>query len=318
MKKEDLKTIVIEEGKKVLNSETFFNKETNTYEDEIYMDYRDWEYLRSHLISTLKETDNCKTINELRDTISDDFFEMFNNTANEMRDYIQDIIFDKVTERLEEIFGESLDINDYQDEVYFMISDFLEKENYQIIYPDDFYYNEIELGFNVVLDTGDGNYDFTLNSIDDLDESPVLDEKSSLLWLIKQQGYQLSDIKDYAPENKFLSSVENELLNVYRGMNTVTFFVKMNLNQYLSIQEKLNGKDDFNLVIPKNTVCGLIDYWNGSGSLLEIDLEKDVIIPKQYIWKLSTDNNIDRYGASEIYGFYENDSSLWKTEVKIS
>ena len=40
MKKEELKAIITEEGRKVLNSETWFNKETSTYEDEIYTEMK--------------------------------------------------------------------------------------------------------------------------------------------------------------------------------------------------------------------------------------------------------------------------------------
>lgn len=318
MKKEELKAIITEEGRKVLNSETWFNKETSTYEDEIYTDYRDEEALKNHLMDVIKNNSDCRTIDELRDKINEDYFEIFEETSFDMRHHIEKMISDKVIDRLEELYGADLDMNEYQDEVYDMISEFLEAENYQVVYPDKLYYNDIELGFNVVLDTGDGNYDFTLNSIDDLDENPTLDKESSLLWLIHQQGYKLSDIKNATEENKFLSSVEYELLNVHQGMNTVTFFVKMNLTQYLSIQEKLKSEEECNLIIPMSAICGLVDYWNGSGSLLEITLEKDVVIPKEYIWKVNLDDDIGRYGVAEIYGYYKNDDSIWNTDIKVS
>ena len=48
-----------------------------------------------------------------------------------------------------------------------------------------------EFFVNIMLDTGDGNYDYTLNSAYPCwygQYDARLDEKSSLLWLARQQG----------------------------------------------------------------------------------------------------------------------------------
>lgn len=77
------------------------------------------------------------------------------------------------------------------------------------LYPE----KEIDSNWNqyvpvsIMVDTGDGNYDYTLNSLYPsfygrrCDEIP---EKSSLLWLAKQQGYDASDLKKalYYPKTR--------------------------------------------------------------------------------------------------------------------
>lgn len=313
MEKTYFETIINEVGKKVLEEETFFNKESGLYEDEIYIDYRDKQDLEKHLMEFLKEYSDMNA-SELKDALYDDFYEIYQETSSEMYHSFQEKIVDVTIEKLYEEIADFC-TDDYIDDLCDLTNTFLEN-NYIVVYPDNYYFNQIELGFNVILDTGDGNYDFSLNTIDDLDENPTLDDESSMLWLIEQQGYNLEDIKAATSGDKFLTSVENEILNVSSGMNAVTFFVKMTVNKYLELQEKLKSKEDCNIIIPKNAKCGLVDYWLGAGSLLEIDLEKDVIIPKKNIWKIDIDDNIGRYGVAEIYGYYKNDESLWNAEIK--
>jgi hypothetical protein len=85
-------------------------------------------------------------------------------------------------------------------------------------------------------------------------------------------------------------------------MNALTFFTKMTLKEFIDYQE---NPTDLTISIEKN--CGLYDPWNGAGSVLEIELEKPVKIPKKYI-----EMHIDGcrgYGVDEIYGMC---SSFWK------
>ena len=61
------------------------------------------------------------------------------------------------------------------------------------------------------------------------------------------------------------------------------------------------------LLLSKNTTCGLYDSWNGSGSILEIKLEKDVHLPFRCIASADHDG-CHGYGIREIYGC---GSDLW-------
>ena len=54
------------------------------------------------------------------------------------------------------------------------------------------------------------------------------------------------------------------------------------------------------LMISKNTLCGIFDWTNGSGGTLDVELEKDLVVPaKKY--ELYLDEEIG-YGVDETYG----------------
>jgi hypothetical protein len=156
----------------------------------------------------------------------------------------------------------------------------------------------------LILDTGDGNYDFTLNNL--FSEKKIANE-SALLWLAKKQGYTKTQLKAAIFENecgdsKFLKSVRQECANVTTHMNALAFFVKITIKELIEYKEKSGA-----VLIKKGTSCGLIDVWNGAGGVLEIQLEKDVKIPKNKIRSFTIDGG-DGYGVDQIYGM---SSSFW-------
>lgn len=70
-------------------------------------------------------------------------------------------------------------------------------------------------------------------------------------------------------------------------MNALVFLVKMTLEEYFTLRDGIDKEKKRNesynlsertgrgcLVLSKDTTCGLYDSWNGSGSVLEIKLEK--------------------------------------------
>ena len=60
--------------------------------------------------------------------------------------------------------------------------------------------------------------------------------------------------------------------------------------------------------INKSVHCGLTDCWQGAGSILDIHLERDVILPIRYIWQAVYDS-AEKYGVGSVYGLC---SSAWK------
>ena len=85
---------------------------------------------------------------------------------------------------------------------------------------------------------------------------------------------------------------------------------EMIINEF-SLDEKYCPKKIKNrkcLVLDKEVNCGLIDFWNGSGSLLELKLEKDVKLPIKFVHEISPDSCY-KWGFKNIYGcddsFYE-------------
>ena len=178
---------------------------------------------------------------------------------------------------------------------------------------------------DITVDTGDANYDFTLNSF----YEGKINDLASTVWLSKQQGYSKTQLNkaynegDYS-KNSFLESLVAEYVNECTGINALTFLVKMPLGQAIAIleakkelektiteDEKYCPKKIKNrkyLVLDKDVNCGLIDFWNGSGSLLELKLEKDVKLPIKFVHEISPDSCY-KWGFKNIYGcddsFYE-------------
>jgi len=175
-----------------------------------------------------------------------------------------------------------------------------------------------------MVDTGDGNYDFTKNELFGCNYSEKgLDDRdeSSLLWLMQQQGYEMDAIKDFVlnentQDSRLLKSIYQECINTTTCMNTLSFFVKLPLREALDLHEIINNLSNAEcgseaneeadpkpskITLSKNTSCGLYDAWNGAGSVLDIQLEKDVVLPVKYIDSAMPDG-CRGYSISSIYG----------------
>jgi len=181
-------------------------------------------------------------------------------------------------------------------------------EHICIKYPIDDYLN-CKYPVDIIIDTGDENYDYVLNCVyphyngcaDD-----KIENEASLLWLAKANGYSNKQLKDARKKenfgnSRFLESVYEEILNCTSHMNALVFLVEMSLKDIIDFHSQKNIK---NIEISKETKTGLYDCWNGAGSLLEIVLEKDIAIPKKYISTCWPDK-MRGYGIADIYGVNE-------------
>ena len=213
-------------------------------------------------------------------------------------------------------------------------------DNFQWCYPADF----LNPSFRAVvqIDCGDGNYDFSLHNVLNYARndgySKGLEKEAGLHWLAKQQGRlallkkAIRDIKkddDYSKadssESRFVSSSVKELENLICPLGSLNFLVEMHLLDAVKILDSLythiNNKD-FNeyhpqdvkgapfgyITLSKETVCGLYDSCNGGGSLMEIELEKDVKIPLQFVNSIKTNDSFQN-----VYGM---DLECWKDTLK--
>ena len=205
------------------------------------------------------------------------------------------------------------------------VRDLIQKQFY-VRYPEKHFLNEDVL-VDLIIDTGDQNYDFVSNSIgghyDASDDS--IPEEASLLWLARQQGYKKSELKKALADrgnsqSPLLKSIYRETLNCSSHMNALVFLVKMTLEEYFTLRDGIDKERERNksyylsertgrgyLLLSKDTTCGLYDSWNGSGSVLEIKLEKDVRLPFRCIASADHDG-CHGYGIREIYGC---GSDLW-------
>jgi len=102
-------------------------------------------------------------------------------------------------------------------------AEFLEDYLAEHVHFDLPYDHYLRQKFNVAItvDTGDGNYDFTLNHTFPAygaDRNEPVHEKAGILWLTEQQGYTknelLAVLRGGKTESKFLRSVHQEILNI--------------------------------------------------------------------------------------------------------
>ena len=203
------------------------------------------------------------------------------------------------------------------------------RENIGVCYQEDHYLRQ-EFQVTIMLDTGDVNSDFTLNDLYACKDSDRFPEHSSLLWLVKQQGHTEEEVraemsKKFDPDNvTFLSSVDQELLNAPERRELVTFLVRMPMRYLLRLNTAMrkafqDGKMIYDagkrpgcgtLTLSSNTVCGLYNPWSGGGSLLEIELEKDVEIPIKYLWSCLPDSK-HGFGNYDVQSTYDLSSKMW-------
>lgn len=202
--------------------------------------------------------------------------------------YILDTIREKWNDKIGDYKEYSEDIDEWV------------RENISLKFPYEHFLNQI-VKVNVIVDTGDGNYDYTLNSFLRNGKLREVEDESSIVWLAKTHGYTKKEmIKAFEEENfknsKFLESLYEECYNVSSGLNALTFFIGMELGEFIKQEKKGFGS----IKISKETNCGLFDPWTGAGSLLDIELEKDLVIPKKYA-EVDLDG-VRGYSVDDVYG----------------
>lgn len=168
------------------------------------------------------------------------------------------------------------------------------------------------------IDTGDGNHDFSLNVIEPAWNDYIysakpsdIDENASLVWLAETQGFSYEEFKQALTEcadktkshpSKFIRSVYQELENLTTSIAMLVFV--MQTDDYEEHMKCVNEKTNtFN--IPKDTLCGLINHVNGSGSILEIELDKDIENVGMDVVAHFGEDGAFWYGLRDIYGVDE-------------
>ena len=103
---------------------------------------------------------------------------------------------------------------------------------------------KMRLMLNVWVETGEGNYDYTLNNYIGYSVTyEPIQEESSLLWLARQQGYSKEELLDAVMNgntkgSKFLESVVDEQDNLTSHMNRLEFFIRMSILDVIKIKEE--------------------------------------------------------------------------------
>ena len=287
-------------------SEICWKDENGMFYEEIYADYRDTLDDR-----TLKAICSADRPREKFYDLLDEWY------CDSEWDYAEEIVKKVLDDETVTELAEPLDADEVRE---------LIREQSYVIYPEKHFF-KADVLVDLILDSGDMNYDFTSNIIgghyDASDDS--IPEESSLLWLARQQGYKKSELKKALADrgnsqSPLLKSIYRETLNCGSHMNALAFLVKMTLEEYFTLRDGIDKERERNksyylsertgrgyLLLSKDTTCGLYDSWNGSGSVLEIKLEKDVRLPFRCIASADHDG-CHGYGIREIYGC---GSDLW-------
>lgn len=201
-------------------------------------------------------------------------------------------------------------------------------------YPTDEYLEQ-EVDVDICIDTGDANYDYTLNAVYphyNGREEDEINDHASLVWLAKTQGYSkeqlqhaLNTLEDSLERHGFLETVYDEILNCSTPMPALVFPVKMSLGKLIELYGVIHQRDQKeyewesekredcgSIIVGKNVDCLLYDFWDGGGGCWGIELEKDVEIPIKYIRSAEPDG-AKTYSIKSCYGC---NSSCWKDAVK--
>lgn len=142
---------------------------------------------------------------------------------------------------------------------------------------------------------------------------------SSLVWLVNQQGYSFEQLEDAIINQNFhgsklLESIYNECKELTTHLNSVTFLLDTDLSTIIGVNSD-DFLDEDTITISKDTNCGLYDWWNGAGSLFELKLEKDVVIPKKFIGGFMPERYCDGYNIDESFALIE---ECWNGKITIN
>lgn len=287
-----------------------YDEKNGCYFDEAYVDYDD--KLSDKAVANILKQEEPEL--ELEDMLID----CYQDTEWQYRDDIIDK-FQKTEEGAKYDWDE---INDELVDMWFLKIPFE-------------HYRKQEVCMDVFVDTGDMNYDYTLNAVyphyngrkDD-----KINDKASLVWLAKTQGYtkeqlqnQLTNGKDKRDVKGFLETVYQEVINCSASCPTLIFPIKMTLEQAMKICKIINKRDKNgykyepeeredcgSIIIDKNVECALYDYDAGGGGCWGIELEKDIELPVKFIY-MAIPDGVLHYSMSRCYGVT---SECWKKALK--
>ena len=282
------------------------------YHEEIYADYRD-EMEDSTLKEIMKSEDPEQTFYEK-------MFEWYQDAEWEIeRNLLEAVVASIETAAPTETYDE----DEIKDEIRELVS---------IDYPYEHFLKQ-EFCVNIFVDTGDGNYDYVLNCVYPHYNGrygETINDRASIVWLASQQGYTKTELNkalregDIKDPKGFLESMRQEVINHGSHMAILTFLARMTLEEIFELNELLKLQDRNGhfydaenrpycgyILIDKKAECGLYDPWGGGGSILELQLEKDVRLPIRFIRSATVDGG-DGCSIRNVYG---TDSSIYREDV---
>lgn len=246
----------------------------------IYTDYRDFDNL-PYIIKTL---DN---VNELIEEL--------------IRMYDEEVCFelqeieDKVIQKLILTYGELFSNISYSLREYISLR---VMEEVEVNYPVDEFLNAY-VKVNIVITFNDSynaeTYDF---------------DYKTLYHLLKKLGYKkpmtilksMLDGEYKDGEDKFLNSLNNEIINAYTGQyNFLTFVGNVKIKDYFNLIDKTSNTT---IELDGKHYGGFFDMYNGGGSVFGITLPKPLKVNSKDIRMvlLEDDKQSQTYTVKDVYG----------------
>lgn len=288
------------------HSWTNYNTTENGFHNfyiEIFVDYGDaTAFVENSLCKVLANDKPMEKFNEILNdmALEQELFYLYDDFEETIKKHLSDeekTLFDEV----------------YNDEV-------IEYINSHVCWsydPHDFLKEDVCV--NIMIDSGNKNFDYALDNYDIVAEKGELPPESSLLWLAKQQkkltvvkrelkkyfhgkdDYKLDDIAD-----NFAKSICSELINTNGGIcNTLTFCVNITVEEIIKLveeQKKDNPDPESFILLNKTVPCGLFNSNVGGGSVLGIEPETDIKIPVSLIGDIQVEDCEYQTG----YGYFVN------------
>lgn len=274
-----------------MEKDTYYRKDGGYWDVEMYADYRD-ELSDKDILKILDSSDPRQTFEEmLWDAYSSVDWEYRKDIESGFKSYL-----------------EKNDVEYDEDD----LDSWLEDNFYELvaIYPDYGHFEKQEVKVLLMVDGGDANYDYSLNPnyYTNYGRDELSDE-AGIVWLVEQQGHTKEELvkalDEEQSDNAFMNSVVEECFNTTSSLNAVTFFGRCQLG------DLLNYADSDSILVKKEAMCGLVDTWYGGGSILEIKLEKDVIVPSRNVGYFGPDGG-KGYSVDSIYGL---SGSAWLSDA---
>lgn len=292
---------------------------------ELYWDYRD-EYPAEKILEVYHKLSSEKTYdkNAFVYMLEDYIYEMNLNEDTKLLDMINKEITKHSNERISELYDE-----------FGFDFDLLEEAGYNGIDVNlaDLLRNT-RLHVNVMFATKEEqNYDMSsivtaFGSWKTPCPNDVKDFDNALTYLIHQQGHTVEDVYDcwfvnpqgfpYKHQTNFVESVVDDIVNnSSEGLSELCALIELTGWDIVTFFEAVLNNQGY-IKFEKNTELGIFNEWSGCGGLLEIQLEKDFVIPVNMI------RNIQIEGAGKENNNYTVDSaygligSCWKNSFSFT
>lgn len=261
------------------------------YYQSYYMDRGEGSSLAEHILSYISTADNLN--------------------KDELLMYAQELYEDvesDMTMQVLDAFGRYLEANGIdadKDSVRDLVYDVFYIDLKEVLDTVSF----LDLDVDIVLTNtnNEEQHDYFYNS-HFLDRELLSEMPTSWSFLLKSQGFDDVDTMAKMYKTNGLKSFVNEIMNVTTHTNAFTFFVKMDMEDFI----KLHEGNYSSITLKAGTPCGLVDFWQGAGSMLDVDLDKPVTLPKGTFNAVIDKVNPYGYSVRQIYGMY---SDSWKSNA---